>query len=554
MSYEIDPILQLLNPANTQSFNRLLSHAIGINENIIYSSLISKYTYYTIAKPDSVSDGWFYCTIDDLWESTTLKEKAQTRAIKRLVEIGLIETKVQGVPPRRYFRITNNTGLLRNLIAEGEKISKKSNKKTGKTKECTDNNMNSQFLQKGEIDFSERAKLISPKGENQFLQKDEIDFSKRAKSLYNHNLNNHNSINQSEATMSQKEQAQTDTKLIDGLIDKKAKQMTYSEMLQTIGSGYCYEAESEEYFTSYNERDRDTDECSIPYSLATDKNAMTQALKFLFSYSYYINKITNEEKIEEINFLDSVIKAMTELMTQDTSKISGRIVKYYEIIDIVNNIVKNSSLMEWYGFFDCTDGFKQHLENVLARKRKNGEQILYPYAFLKSCIANYLLDYKVYGTMDEMTANGIFRKEYGHDINSNGFNSDKYDCCVNAFDDTEKTTVPEESNTPVQSEETIQEVQSESADISAIQADNQEIQEHSDQLTVNIDEFLARLKGETDEQKKRIEEQNKQTRLKNALFLKQMYDEQGEPLPKHIEETLSEYDPEYIAKVLAELT
>ena len=33
-----------------------------------------------------------------------------------------------------------------------------------------------------------------------------------------------------------------------------------------------------------------------------------------------------------------------------------------------------------------------------------------------------------------------------------------------------------------------------------------------------------------------------------------MYDETGEPLPKHIEETLSEYDPEYIAKVLAELT
>lgn len=241
-------------------------------------------------------------------------------------------------------------------------------------------------------------------------------------------------------------------------------------------------------------------------------------------------------------------------MTQDTSKISGRIVKYYEIIDIFNNIVKNSSPMEWYGFFDYMDGFKQHWENILARKLKNGEQIPYPHAFLKSCIANYMLDYKVHGTMDTMTANGLLREEYGHDTNSNGFDSDKYDCCVNAFDDTEKTTVPEKSNTPVQSEPTIQEVQSESVDISAIQSDNQEIQEHSDQPTVNIDEFLTRLKGETNEQKKKIEEQNKQTRLKNALFFKQMYDETGEPLPKHIEETLSEYDPEYIAKVLAELT
>ena len=335
--------------------------------------------------------------------------------------------------------------------------------------------------------------------------------------------------------------------------------MTYSEMLQTIGSCYCYYAESEEYFTSFNGHDRYTDECNIPYSLATDKNAMTQALKFLFSYSYHANKMTNEE----INVLDSVIKAMTELMTQ-TSKISGRIVKCNEIIDIVNNIVKNSSLMEWYGYFDYTDGFKQHWENVLARKLKNGEQIPYPYAFLKSCIANYLLDYKVHGTMDTMTANGLLREEYGHDTNSNGFDSDKYDCCVNAFDtfdfDTEKTTIPEESNTPVQSEPTIQKVQSESADISAIQ-DNQEIQGHSEQPTVNIDEFLAdeflaRLKGETDEQneqKKKIEEQNKRTQLKNILFFKQLYDETGEPLPKYMAEILSEYEPEYIKEVIAEI-
>ena len=46
MSYQLDSILQLLNPDNTMSANRLLAHAIGLCETIIYSALISKYTYY----------------------------------------------------------------------------------------------------------------------------------------------------------------------------------------------------------------------------------------------------------------------------------------------------------------------------------------------------------------------------------------------------------------------------------------------------------------------------------------------------------------------------
>ena len=343
--------------------------------------------------------------------------------------------------------------------------------------------------------------------------------------------------------------------------------MTYSEILLTIGSIYGYDESEEEnpdkidenFFEEYNEESRDTKHCKIPYSLATNKNGIKQALEYLFCYSYYVKQMTNrvDESFDsfdlnkEVKFLDSVIQTMTELMTQATTSVSGKAVKYYEIIDIVNNIVKNSSLMEWYGYFEKLGlvGFKQHWEDILARKWQKKESISNYPVFFKSCIANYLLNYGIYGTSDDMAINGIFRKDESAS-HPNGFNSDKYDCCVNAFDDfinvfddTEKTTVPEKSNTSVQSEPTIQEVQSESTDISAIQTDNQEIQEHSEQSTVNISEFLARLKGETDEQneqKKKIEEQNKQTRLKNALFFKQMYDETGEPLPKHIAETIAE--------------
>lgn len=44
--YNLSPIIQLLNPDNTISAHRMLAHAIGMTETIIYSSLISKQTYY----------------------------------------------------------------------------------------------------------------------------------------------------------------------------------------------------------------------------------------------------------------------------------------------------------------------------------------------------------------------------------------------------------------------------------------------------------------------------------------------------------------------------
>lgn len=83
MSYQLDSILQLLNPDNTMSANRLLAHAIGLCETIIYSALISKYTYY-VTKGMIDEGGWFFSTVDDLQESTTYGEKPQRTAIKHL--------------------------------------------------------------------------------------------------------------------------------------------------------------------------------------------------------------------------------------------------------------------------------------------------------------------------------------------------------------------------------------------------------------------------------------------------------------------------------------
>ena len=120
---KISGLLQLLNPENTVSLNRPLAHAIGLYETLIFSALISKYTYYETR--NRVNNGWFFSTVADLQESTTIGEKAQKTAIKHLEDLQLIEYKLMGMPAKRYFRIIADVEKLDQLICTGTEISKK---------------------------------------------------------------------------------------------------------------------------------------------------------------------------------------------------------------------------------------------------------------------------------------------------------------------------------------------------------------------------------------------------------------------------------------------
>lgn len=137
MIYVLNSIFQLLNDGNTLYFNRLLAHSMGVHENIIYLSLLTKYYYYVSKKPDSVSDGWFYCTIADLQESTAFSGKQQTKAINNLVNMGVLETKLQGVPAKRYFKIVDDIVLIARLLEEGEKIARSIRSKAKKSPKRT---------------------------------------------------------------------------------------------------------------------------------------------------------------------------------------------------------------------------------------------------------------------------------------------------------------------------------------------------------------------------------------------------------------------------------
>lgn len=50
------------------------------------------------------SGEWFYKTVEELYEETTLTGYQQRRAIAFWSSYGAIETEVRGTPPKRYFR------------------------------------------------------------------------------------------------------------------------------------------------------------------------------------------------------------------------------------------------------------------------------------------------------------------------------------------------------------------------------------------------------------------------------------------------------------------
>ena len=118
----MNPFYLVLNPDNTISFNRPLAHAIGLSETIIYGALVAKWYYYS-EREMLDDDGWFYSTVPDLQESTSLSKKQQKRCIKALVDLNLIKCETRGMPARRCFYLIDDFEKILSLIEMGKSIS-----------------------------------------------------------------------------------------------------------------------------------------------------------------------------------------------------------------------------------------------------------------------------------------------------------------------------------------------------------------------------------------------------------------------------------------------
>lgn len=97
-------VLQLLVSNGYITLNKKLMKAVGIEEAIIFGELCGNYEYRA-AKEELDEDESFYCTVEDLEDKTTFSEYKQRKAFKKLESLGLIRTKLKGVPPKRYIQI-----------------------------------------------------------------------------------------------------------------------------------------------------------------------------------------------------------------------------------------------------------------------------------------------------------------------------------------------------------------------------------------------------------------------------------------------------------------
>lgn len=110
--------LDFLDSGNYIAVNRSLVRAYGLNVAVIVGELASEAKYWK--RKGQLKDGWFFSTVENIERATGLNSYYQRDAIKRLQELGFVETEYKGLPRKRYFRL-NCMAIIQDIAEiEGE--------------------------------------------------------------------------------------------------------------------------------------------------------------------------------------------------------------------------------------------------------------------------------------------------------------------------------------------------------------------------------------------------------------------------------------------------
>lgn len=170
MKKDLSPVYDLIRADGSIVLNKNLSHAIGLNETITYSELLSRYNYFNI-REELDEEGYFYNTVDDLQLGTSLSAKQQKTAIDNIKKLGLIDVKLKGVPAIRHFKIIDNTPILFEFIAKGKEIITELEKKQLENRE-------KQRIRREEYKQIKQNQLIGTNGVSRTAEKEELETPK----------------------------------------------------------------------------------------------------------------------------------------------------------------------------------------------------------------------------------------------------------------------------------------------------------------------------------------------------------------------------------------
>ena len=140
-------ILQLISTSNFITVNKDLIKELGLEEAIMLGELASEYDYWN--NKNEIEDGYFYSTIENIEEKTTLTAYKQRKCLEYLRFRGIIDIQIRGIPAKRYIKINEekvieifNNKLLKNLTTGCKKISQLEVKKLNGNNNIINNNIN----------------------------------------------------------------------------------------------------------------------------------------------------------------------------------------------------------------------------------------------------------------------------------------------------------------------------------------------------------------------------------------------------------------------------
>jgi hypothetical protein len=129
--------------------NKQLAKQVGLKGAVLLADLISKEEYFIA---NGMTDGWFFNTAKNIEEDTCLTSHQQRKAIKNLKDLGIIETKVVGIPAKQHFKIIENK-LLSYFNTSCEETAKQVVKKTQTINKNNNNNNNNNNISNRRNEF-----------------------------------------------------------------------------------------------------------------------------------------------------------------------------------------------------------------------------------------------------------------------------------------------------------------------------------------------------------------------------------------------------------------
>lgn len=100
-------VLKLIASSGFITVNKEIIKKVGLHEAIMLGDICSKYQYWL--DRGELKDSYFYCSSEMFEEDTTLSWHQQKKAIDNLEKAGLIETKLEGLPRKKFFKINEES-------------------------------------------------------------------------------------------------------------------------------------------------------------------------------------------------------------------------------------------------------------------------------------------------------------------------------------------------------------------------------------------------------------------------------------------------------------